>query len=84
MNRHIAQAGVSLECIHEALHLPSDSEIINLKYDGYSGCVDLIIEHKDLPLSKDGDQLTRIALGINQVPTGKEIPEYTYEVDWGI
>ena len=37
--RHVAQAGVSLECIREALHLPDDSEIINLKYDGYSGCV---------------------------------------------
>ena len=82
--RHIAQAGVSLELIYKSLHLPDDGELINIKYDGYSGCVDLIIEHKDLPLLKDGGQISRIVPAVNQVPTGKDIPEYTYEVDWGV
>ena len=82
--RHVAQAGVSLELIYKALHLPGDGELINIKYDGYSGVVDLIIEHKDLPLLKKGEQLTRITPSVTQISTGKDIPEYIYECDWGI
>lgn len=82
--RHIAKAGVSLKFIYELLHLPEDGELINIEYDGYSGFVYLIIEHKDLPLLKEGDQVPRITPCVTKISNGKDIPEYTYEVDWGV
>ena len=80
--RHIAKIAVSLECIREALHLPDDSYILDIEYDGYSGAVDMIIQHKDLPLLKEGDQVITTTPIVTQTPTGKEIPEYIYEFDW--